>query len=32
MNNIQEKIQRHLAFWNRYKVDRPNNGIFTYRF
>lgn len=34
MNNIQEKVQRHLAFWNRYKVDRPMVGfqIGTYFF
>ena len=34
MNNIQEKVQRHIAFWNRDKVDRPMIGfqIGTYFF
>lgn len=34
MVNAQEKIQRHLAFWNREKVDRPLVGfqIGTYFF
>jgi len=27
MNNIQEKIKRHLAFWNKDKVDRPMVGF-----